>query len=77
MLSHAELDGKEVDVSLTLLEGEMNDDWLVYSIDVADGLNQFWLIWTYLIIIRIGKVDGSKDDNDKKSIERLEEVAST
>jgi hypothetical protein len=30
-----------VDVSLTLLEGEMNDDWLVYSIDVADGLNQF------------------------------------
>jgi hypothetical protein len=40
MLSHAELDGKEVDVSLTLLEGEMNDDWLVYSIDVADGLNQ-------------------------------------
>jgi hypothetical protein len=24
-----------------LLEGEMNDDWLVYSIDVADGLNQF------------------------------------
>jgi hypothetical protein len=41
MLSHAALDDKEVDVSLTLLEGEMNDDWLVYSIDVADGLNQF------------------------------------
>jgi hypothetical protein len=41
MLSHAELDGKKVDDSLTLLEGEMNDDWLVYSVDVADGLNQF------------------------------------
>jgi hypothetical protein len=41
MLSHAELDGKEVDVSLTLLEGEINDDWLVHLIDVSDGLNQF------------------------------------
>jgi hypothetical protein len=41
MLSHAELDGKEVDVSLRLLEGKKDKDWLVYSIDVADGLNQF------------------------------------
>jgi hypothetical protein len=41
ILSHAELDGKEVDVSLTLLEGEMTDDWLVYLIKVAAGLNQF------------------------------------
>jgi hypothetical protein len=41
MLSHAELDGKEVDVSLTLLQGEMNNHWSVYSIDIVDGLNQF------------------------------------